>query len=350
MDQEFKLNGLSEKNLPDLLPGTENDIIRVNSNATDYELTLSGIVTNPASSGLILNSTGANTYAWTNTPECSKITLASGSSSGIRCLTTSTGIDFLSSSGTVNLRSANVVRVSTNTTGVTLAGNITQSGTGNTNSFNGTTTHTGNFTCDGELNLNGTQSVSLVSGNFNSTNGSATTAFLKATGAGTTVLNSVRVVDNNTGLFQSTANQLDLCANGVNGLGLSSSNISSKILHQFLRTPALFPAVYTIAQANTITGSSPPLLIAINPASGNLDFDFQVSTNYFGGACYQIITHNQNAGAGVIRYRAQSTTYHITGGASAVTIASNTYHTLVNDRCHYVICNVNSGSFYLIQT
>jgi hypothetical protein len=81
MESFSYLNGLQENKLPDIIPGTENEYIRVNSNESAYELaqpsdilpTQTGV-----SSGSLLSTNGTST-SWTNDLNLEKVKLSEGS-------------------------------------------------------------------------------------------------------------------------------------------------------------------------------------------------------------------------------------------------------------------------------
>lgn len=407
---EYKLNGLNDEDLlPPIYPNTENDFIRVNSTASAYELTSpdSGLVPVPQATKFLLNSTGLNTYAWRDQAEVPKLTLDGGASAGLyytngcniigdindikirnnstdRIICTTSGVDLKggvsvdslvvcptgSSAGLgisgqstridfsnfiVNLRVNGTVRLQAQNNAVNITGNLTQtSNSGNSNTSSGTTTHTGLFRIDKGTLANALEIISgdVVSTsnntNITSTAGLASMGTFKANDSGTSVLCTYRLVQDNTGIYQSAVNNIDFVSNGTNALNINSNRVQNNIPLSFSKCPAYGSGIYTIAQSNNIVTTTQPLLIAQTPTTGNLDFDFGTASSYFSGQQFQIIV--RNVGAGTARYRAQSTTYHVTGGAPIVTISSNTYHTLVNDRYHILICNVDSNVFYLIQT
>lgn len=407
---EYKLNGLNDEDLlPPIYPNTENEFIRVNSTASAYELTSpdSGLVPVPQASKLLLNSSGVGTYLWKDQAEVPKLTLDAGAIAGLnytngcniigeitdlkirngtteRIVCTNTGVDLKgavsvdslitcptgSSSGLgisgqstridfanfiVNLRVNGTVRLQAQNNAVNITGNLTQtSSSSNSNSLSGTTTHVGILRCDRGTLANAieitTGDVVSTSNNTNitSTAGLASMGTFKANDSGTSVLCAYRLVQDNTGIYQSAVNNIDIVVNGTNALNINSNRVQNNIPLSFSKCPAYGSGIYTIAQSNSIVTTTQPLLIAQTPTTGNLDFDFGSAPSYFGGQQFQIIV--RNVGAGTARYRAQSTTYHVTGGSPIVTISANTYHTLVNDRYHILICNVDSNVFYLIQT
>lgn len=474
MTTEFEnnLNGLSENKLPDILPNTQNEFIRVNSSATDYELVdpNNGLVQTPQSSKLLLNSSAVGVYDWTDQAQIPKITLDGSVSNGLHfqngskiytninelrvenggtdkmtfdtigvkvdtirassgsqvddkgyvfddshgsglqwetsgnilrlCHTNatmigmssntvslnatninsngtltcsgkinaglgaslgigisgqSTGVDFNSTNSTTNIRANGTVRLSCSTTGTNITGNLTQTASsGNVNTSSGQTTHTGLFRIDkGTLS----NALEIISGNIistsndtniTSTSGTCSMGIIKANNAGTSVLNSVRVVDDNTGLFQGSAGRLDLCANGTAGMNLTTNRIQNQITFECLRSLSFSTAIYTISQVYNIVTSTSPFIIAKTASSGTIDLEFTTPANYFGNQEFRLLV--LDTGAGTARYRAQADTVHITGGSSAITIASNTYHTLTKDRFHFVYCNIDGSRFYLIQT
>lgn len=374
MEFEYNnLNGFEDNGLPDIVPGTKNELIAVNASESGYELIPTDVVIPEPNSGKqVLNSTAGNVWGWNNDPLCASFTADGGSANGYKFDGTNStitsefniikiknlGVERINCTGSgvelkggvsvdnlitvpvsstfgigssalnkiefgstnISLRANNTIRVQATGSGVTLVGNISQNVGSNTNTFSGTVT---------------------VDSLTSATN-------FKATNAGTISLNSVRIVDDNTGLYQSAAGDLNITASGSVGLNLDSSRVQTRNIFNFSRGPAFSAGIYNIAQANNIVTSTQPLLIVKTPTTGFLDLDFGTGTSYFGGQQFQIII--RDVGAGTVRYRAQSTTYHVTGGAAIVTIAANTYHTFVNDRYHILICNVDSNSFYLIQT
>jgi hypothetical protein len=472
MEIEYNnLNALENK-LPDILPGTENEFIKVNSNATDYELAdpTSGLVPAPQSSKLLLNSYAVGGYDWTDQAQIPKITLDGsvsnglhfqngnkiytnindlrfenggvdkltldttgvkvdtiragsgsqvddkgyvfedshgsglqwetsggilrlchtnstligmsstaisfnssninangtltcsgkinaglGSSLGIGISGQSTGVDFNLTNSTTNIRANGISRVSCSTTGTNVTGNLTQTASsGNVNTSSGQTTHTGLFRIDKGTLAN---ALEIISGNIistsndtniTSTSGTCSMGIIKANNAGTSVLNSVRVVDDNTGLFQGTSGRLDLCASGTSGLNLTTNRIQNQITFECARSLAFSSVIYNISQVYNIVTSTSPFIIVKTASSGTIDLEFTTPGNYFGNQEFKLLV--LNTGAGTARYRAQAETIHITGGAAAATITSNTYHTLTKDRFHFVYCNIDGSRFYLIQT
>jgi len=404
MDKDYiHLNGLEDYGLPDILPGTANELISVNNSESGYVLIpKENVIPDPISAKQILNSTNVNEWDWTNDPKSVSITADTGNGNGFkfdqttsrmihelnttkiinqgveRVLCTTTGVDLKGNvsvdnfitvpqgssfgiglgttltrtdfgSSAINLRIANTLRCQVSTSGISVTGGISQNNAINTNSFYGNSTFSnGTFTLDQNMNVLTTSSINLVNGNVISTGGQINGNNIKASNAGTAILAAVRVVDDNTGLYQSTTGNLDLCASGTQALNINSNRVQNNITFLFNRCPAFSVGEYILAQAYSIFSSSTPLLLIKTPTTGNIDMEFGTATSYFGGQQFQIIV--RDTGAGTARYRAQSTTYHVTGGAAIVTIATNTYHTFVKDRYHILICNIDSNSFYLMQT
>jgi hypothetical protein len=466
MTTEFEnnLNGLSENKLPDILPNTQNEFIRVNSSATDYELVdpNNGLVQTPQSSKLLLNSSAVGVYDWTDQAQIPKITLdgsvsnglhfqngskiytnindlrvenggtdkmtfdsigvkvdtirassgsqvndigyvfedshgsglqwetginvlrlchtnvsmigissntisinattinangtltttnkinvPNGSTGGIGLLNRTTQVDFNTTGDTVNLRCFGTIRVQASSSGVSLTGNTTVGSgtftvTGGLSDFGKAARVTGNLTV---------QSGNLILGTNNIASADTVNSnIFKTSAQGSNTLCAVRVNEDNCGLYQSNTGNLDIAAGGANGLNINSSRVQTANIFNFNRCPAYQSNVQSGGGSFSITTTSNPCLFIFIPISGNSDLDFSASTNYFAGQQFQIITRDVSGRTGTIRYRAQSDTIHITGGASATIIASNTYHTLTLDRYHIVICNVDSNRFYLIQT
>lgn len=400
---DTNLNGLDDTGLPSIVPGTANEIIAVNGDESGYILIpTENVIPEPISEKQILNSTAANVWDWSNNPKANSLTADTGAANGFkfdgttsslvselnttkiinnsveRVICTTTGVDLKGgvsvdslitcpsgasfgvgiaasttrmSFGTpgIQLTVAGTTRVNCTTSGVNITGSISQNNALNSNNFYGNTLFSnGTLTIDQNMNVLTSSTITLANGNVSSTGGQLSGYSLKASNAGTSVLAAVRVVDDNTGLYQSSTGNLDIVAAGTVGLNINSSRVQTNNILLFNRGPAFSAGVYSFNQSNSIYTSTQPLIIIQTPSTGSQDLDFLAATSYFGGQQFQIIT--RAVGAGTARYRAQSTTYHVTGGAAIVTIAANTYHTLVNDRYHILICNVDSNSFYLIQT
>lgn len=298
-----------------------------------------------SSNTVSINATSINANG---TLTCSnKINALNGSSGGIGLANLSTQVDFNSTGATVNLRSNGTVRVQASSSGVSLTGN--------------TTVGSGTFTVNGGLANFGqaarvTGNLTVQSGNLIlGTNDIASAATInsdifKTATQGSSTLCAVRVNENNCGLYQSNTGNLDIAAGGVNGLNINSTRVQTANILNFNRCPAYQANIQTGGGSFSITTITSPLNIIFRPISGNADSDFSAATNYFAGQQFQIITRDVSGNTGTLRYRAQSDTIHITGGAAAITISANTYHTLTLDRYHIVICNVDTNRFYLIQT
>ena len=464
MEIEYNnLNALENK-LPDILPGTENEFIKVNSNATDYELAdpTSGLVPAPQSSKLLLNSYAVGGYDWTDQAQIPKITLdgsvsnglhfqngnkiytnindlrfenggvdkltldttgvkvdtiragsgsqvddkgyvfedshgsglqwetsggilrlchtnstligmsstaisfnssninangtltcsgkinaLNGSTGGIGLANLSTQVDFNSTGSTVNLRSNGTIRVQASSSGVSLTGNTTVgSGTFTVNGvmadFGQAARVTGNLTVNSGNLILGTNNIASAD--------TVNSNIFKTSSQGSSTLCAVRLNEENCGMFQSNTGNLDIAAGGANGLNMNSSRVQTENILNFNRCPAYQANVQSGSGSFSITTTSNPCLFIFRPVSGNSNLDFSASSNYFAGQQFQIITRDVSGYTGTLRYRAQSETIHITGGAAATVIASNTYHTFTLDRYHIVICNVDTNRFYLIQT
>ena len=78
METEYtRLQGFEENQLPDILPGTADELIAVNNNATDYILIpTENVIPEPISSKQILNSTGGGVWDWTTDPKAVSYTAA----------------------------------------------------------------------------------------------------------------------------------------------------------------------------------------------------------------------------------------------------------------------------------
>lgn len=255
-----------------------------------------------------------------------KINAGTGSTLGIGISGQSTGVDFSALNSTTNIRSNGTVRIQASTSGVSL--------TGNTIIDNGTLTVNGDII----LGSNDISSASTINSNI-----------LKTTSQGTNSLCAVRVNDNNCGLYQSSAGNLDISGGGTRALNINSSRTQTENTFNFKRCPAFVTDTITGTGSFGITSTSAPCLILFRAVSGNSDYDFSAASSYFAGQQFQIITRDVSGRTGTIRYRAQSETVHITGSAAATTIAANTHYTLTLDRYYIVICNVDTNRFYLIQ-
>ena len=402
-DNVLYLSGLGDEKLPPILPNTAGELLAVNASETGYELVpTENVIPEPISSKQILNSTAANVWDWTNDPiavsytadtgaangfkfdqttssiiheanvtkiinqgtsrvECSTsgvdlkgavsvdslITCPTGSSNGLGISGQSTRIDF--ANNVVNLRVNGTVRVQCLNNGVSLFGSITQNNQPtNTNNFYGNTNFgNGTMTIDQPVNLLTTNSISLVNGNVSTTNGQVNGNNIKATNAGTTALCSVRVVDDNCGLYQNTTGQLDIVGGGVRALNIASTRCQTTNHFVFGRPYTLTNNVIVASGSNSITTSGSALYIAKGHATLNQDLDFSTTGNYSSGQEIKIITLDV-VGNQLIRYRAQSTTQHIQNG-TLVTITANTYHTLEKNRMYIVYTDVDSAQFYLIR-
>lgn len=282
-----------------------------------------------------------------NLTSSSKINVPNGSTGGIGLLNRTTQVDFNTTGDTVNLRSFGTVRVQASNSGVSLTGNTTVgSGTftvsGGLADFGQAARVTGNLTVQSGNLILGTNNIASA----NTVNSN----IFKTSAQGSNTLCAVRVNEDNCGMYQSTSGNLDIAAGGANGLNINSSRVQTANIFNFNRCPAYQSNTQSGSGSFSITTTSNPCLFIFIPISGNSDLDFSASSNYFAGQQFQIITRDVSGRTGTIRYRAQSETINITGGAAATTITSNTYHTLTLDRYHIVICNVDSNRFYLIQT
>ncbi len=304
-------------------------------------LTMIGMSSNTVS----INATTINANG--NLTSTNKINVPNGSTGGIGLLNRATQVDFNTTGDTVNLRSFGTIRVQASSSGVSLTGN--------------TTVGSGSFTVNGGLadfgqaarvtgNLT-VQSGNLILGTNNIDSADTVNSnIFKTSTQGLNTLCAVRVNEDNCGLYQSNTGNLDIAAGGVNGLNINSSRVQAANIFNFNRCPAYQAEFREGGGSFSVTTTSNPCLFLFRPVSGNGDYEFSAATNYFAGQQFQVITRDVSGKSGTIRYRAQSDTIHITGGAAATTIAANTHHTLTLDRYHIVICNVDSNRFYLIQT
>lgn len=373
--EHTNLNGLTESKLPDIIPGTANEFIRVNNNATDYELTSTNIVPNPISSKLVLNSSNVNAYGWSGDPVANSFVATTGNAAGFRFDGVDTAITSQTLSTTIRNNGTDRITLS-NAGGITFNGTCYTNDTGYcfTNSPNSglfwqnsltelrlnhalttkmkivaaKTTLTNPLEIDGAITQISTLGTNNFGNNTLTTTGNINGDKIALASLGTAGSPSVSIYTTNTGIYGNQTGELDFSCNGTRVFNMNSSRSTNMATFLLTRYFAMNPVIYTAAGTYNITSSIAPLIICQTPTSGTIDLELPTATSHFGGGVFNII--NRAVGAGSTRYRAQSTTYHVTGGAAIVTIVANTYHTVVNDRFHILICNVDSASYYLIQT
>lgn len=348
--QNVKLNGLSDNFLPDILPGEQNEFIKSNSNGTGYELSINNTVPSPTNTNQILNSTNANgAYSWTTEPSAIAFRAGSGSAAGfmwgtannnrISCQTSTNTITIVAGSGnriTVNqddifLALPTTVTSLLNCTGVSNTGTFTQNGT--INHSNGQTANFGSSGTGNTLNLYGTLTCNKIK--HNDIAGTASNCTIQLDGI-------------NTGIYTPGSGQMSITAGGSECVNFQSTRTRTINILELGRCLAPSTITYSVATSVTIFGTSAPFILCLEPASGTIDLDYQVATNYFGNQQFNILVSTRANSGGSVRYRAQSETIHLTGGI-LTTIATNTFHTLAENRLHLVICNTDSSRFYLIQ-
>lgn len=348
---ETILNGL-ETVLPPLLPGAENDFVKVNSNATEYEYSTIGSVPLPSASNLVLNSTAANDYSWTNQPNASAFRAGSGGSSGfmwgvapttnnrISCNTSTNTVTMVVGSGTRQTWTQDDITLALPTTvgslltcsaGISNTGTLTQNGT--INHSNGQTANFGTSGTGNTVNIYGSVTANKIK--HNDTAGTASNATIQLDGI-------------NTGIYSGGSGQMNITAGGTECVNYQSSRTRTLNVLELGRSVAHSTTTYSSASANTIFSSANPFILCLEPASGAIDLDFQVATNYFGNQQFNILVSTRAASGGSVRYRAQSETIHLSGGTLS-TIASNTYHTFAENRLNLLICNTDGNRFYLIR-
>ena len=361
---EYKLNGLDDQKLPDILPNTANEIIHVNASETGYELIpTENIISEPTTSKQILNSLSSSVWDWTNDPKAVSITVDGGVANGFkfdgttssiitelntvkivnqgveRVLCSGSGVDLkgavsvdnqiicvsngIGTTSTnrieygatnISLRANGTIRVQATGTGVTLVGSISQLSGANTNQFYGNHSFSsGTMSIDGNTTFTGVSNVTAVNGTISATTGQVNGYNIKGTNGGTSALCSVRVNEDNCGLYQSATGNLDISANSQQCLNFTSTRTQTQNTFNFNRCYALQNTVYNVANAYTVFGSSNPLYILVRPATGNLDLDFQTATNYFSGQEFTIITRDPTGSTGASRLRFQSDCFHLTG-------------------------------------
>jgi hypothetical protein len=262
----------------------------------------SGVMVEPTGANQLLQSTGSGqgAYNWTSDIQINNLAVSAGSSNGVRQTGTNNALTFNSSQ--VQLRSSNTTRISTKTGGVTVSNNI--------------------------------DAVS-----YNATSLGTVSAPTYCPGTSTT-----------TGIYSNVENEIDLTCNSTQTHNISGSRISHRVLTEFLRSPLYGTTVTSTSTTINFTSTSTPFHILLHPTGvGNINLEFGTATNYFGGQQFYFLVHNISANTGTVRYRASSNvTYHFVPGGAPVTIAANTYHTLL-ERMHMLLCNVNGNVFYLIQ-
>lgn len=349
--QNVKLNGFSENSLPDILPGEQNEFIKSNSDGTGYELSNNNSVPAPTATNQVLNSTNANgNYSWTNEPNANAFRASSGSSAGfmwgtannnrISCQTSTNTISIVAGSGnriTVNQDDiflalpTTVTSLLNCTAGISNTGTFTQNGT--INHSNGQTANFGTSGTGNSLNVFGTLTSNKIK--HNDTTGTASNCTIQLDGI-------------NTGIYTPGSGQMSITAGGSECINYQSTRTRTINILELGRSLAPSTSTYSVATSATIFGTSPPFILCLEPSSGTIDLDFQVATNYFGNQQFNILVSTRASSGGSVRYRAQSETIHLSGGI-LTTIATNTFHTLAENRLHLVICNTDSSRFYLIQ-
>lgn len=371
---EQNLNGLDASVLPPILPGTANEILSVNNTETSYELvSVETIVPQPISGKQILNSTDGNqlSWDWTNDPKAVSFTADGGGANGYKFDGTTNSI--ISEFNTVKIKNNNVERLLCTTSGVDLKGPVSVDSlitvpTSSTFGIGNTSTNKVEFgatnislRANGTIRLQATGTGVTVVGNITQNVGSNTNTLsgtvtvdsltsatnFKATNAGTSVLAAIRLVNDNTGLYQSSSNQMDILANGSRALNFSDTRTQTVNNFEFNRCYSLASNVIVTSGSASISSTGPPLYIAKGHAVLNQDLDLNAASTYYSGQTICIITVDV-AGTQLIRYRAQSNTTHIQNG-TLVTISANTYHTLEKNRQYHVYCNIDGGTFYLVR-
>lgn len=340
---ETNLNGLDPTSLPPLVPGVENDFIKVNTDGTGYELSTSNTVPTPTANNQVLNSTtvGGN-YSWTIDPTANSFRAGSGSSAGFMWGGTNNRISCNTSNGNITIVSANGTRVTVTSSSITLAVATTVSSSlsclaftndGNFTQTNGKTTNFGSSGTGNPVNIFGTLTANKITHNDT---------------AGTSANATIQLQGINTGLYSSAAGTMNFTAGGTEMLNMTSSRSRTIGILELGRS--ISPSTSTLNAATTfsISSSTNPFIFCLEPASGTIDLEFQAASVYYGNQQFNILTSTRAASGGSVRYRAQSETIHIANGTQT-SITSNTFHTLSENRLHLVICNTDTSRFYLIQ-
>lgn len=341
---ETNLNGLDPTNLPPLIPGVENEFIKVNTDGTGYELSDSNTVPTPTASNQVLNSTTAGgSYSWTNEPSANAFRAGSGGSAGFMWGTGSNNrLSCTTSTNTITMVAGSGVRQTWTQTAITLALPTTISSSlgcqaitndGDFNQTNGKTSNFGSTGIGNPVNIFGTLTANKITHNDT---------------AGTNANATIQLQGINTGLYSSAAGTMNFTAGGNEMLNMTSNRIRTTGILELGRSISSSTTIINLATSNTIFSSSNPFILCLEPASGTIDLEFQAASNYYGNQQFNILTSTRAASGGSVRYRAQSETIHISGGTQT-SITTNTFHTLAENRLHLVICNTDTSRFYLIQ-
>lgn len=348
---ETNLNGLDPTALPPLVPGVENDFIKVNSTGTDYILSETNTVPTPSATNQVLNSTTAGgAYSWTNEPNAAAFRAGSGSSAGFIWGTTNNNrISCQTSTNTITIVAGSGNRITVTQDDITFALPTTA---GSLLSCIAGLSNTGTFTQNGTINHSNGQTANFgTSGTGNTVNiyGTVTANKIKHNDTTGTAANATIQLDGiNTGIYTPGSSQMSVTAGGTECINFQPARTRTINVLELGRSLAPSTTTYNAAGVNTIFGSSTPFILCLEPASGTIDLDFQIATNYFGNQQFNILVSTRANSGGSVRYRAQSDTIHLTGGI-LTTITTNTYHTLNENRLHLVICNTDGNRFYLIQ-
>lgn len=349
--QNVKLNGFSDNYLPIILPGEENEFIKSNSTGTGYELSNNNSVPSPTATNQVLNSTNASgTYSWTNEPSANAFRAQSGSANGFMWGTgTNNRISCQTSTNTISIVAGSGQRISITQDDIFLSLPTTVSGL--LNCTNGLS-NTGTFTQNGAINHSNGQTANFgVSGSGNTVNvyGALTANKIKHNDTTGTASNCTIQLDGiNTGLYTSASGTMNFTASGTELLNMTSSRTRTVGILEIGRSISPSTTIISTASSNTIFSSSNPFILCLETATGTIDLEYQTASNYYGNQQFNILVSTRANSGGSVRYRAQSETIHLAGGILS-TIASNTFHTLNENRLHLVICNTDTSRFYLIQ-
>jgi hypothetical protein len=343
---ETNLNGLDPTALPALVPGVENEFIKVNSSGTDYELSLSNTVPTPTAVSQVLNSTSAGgDYSWTNEPNANAFRAASGGGAGfmwgaaptinnrLSCNTSTNTITMVAGSGVRQTWTQSAITLSLPTTISSSLSCLAITNDGAFNQTNGNTTNFGSSGTSNPVNIFGTLTANKITHNDT---------------AGTSANATIQLQGINTGLYSSAAGTMNFTAGGTEMLNMTSSRSRTIGILELGRSISLSTSTLNAATTFSIFSSTNPFIFCLEPASGTIDLEFQAASVYYGNQQFNILTSTRAASGGSVRYRAQSETIHIANGTQT-SITSNTFHTLAENRLHLVICNTDTSRFYLIQ-
>lgn len=342
---EFKnLEGTDINTSLPSLSGQSNLFVKTNDDGTEYILSNINSVPTPTATNQVLNSTNENgNYSWTNEPSAIAFRAGSGSSAGFMWGTgTNNRISCTTSTNTITMVAGSGVRQTWTQSAITLALPTTISNSlncleitndGNFNQTNGKTSNFGTSGTGNPVNIFGTLTANKIT--HNDTSGTNANATIQLQGI-------------NTGLYSSAAGTMNFTAGGTEMLNMTSSRVRTIGILELGRSISPSTTIINTTTTFNVFSSNNPFILCLETASGTIDLEFQAASSYYGNQQFNILTSTRAASGGSVRYRAQNETIHLAGGILS-TIASNTFHTLNENRLHLVICNTDTGRFYLIQ-